>query len=113
LGNGKQVISWIHIEDLVRIYIDAIENKEWKGVYNATAPEPVCNKKLALTIAKQKNKIYIPVHVPVFVLKMMLGEMSIEVLKSTTVSSWKAEGEGFVFLFPTIETAVRKLEESP
>ncbi|GAC1427078.1 MAG: TIGR01777 family oxidoreductase [Flavisolibacter sp.] len=110
LGSGKQIISWVHIEDLVRIYLAALENDQWQGTYNAVSPEPVSNKTLIMTIAKEKNKLFIPVHVPDLLLKIILGEMSTEILKSTTVSSWKAEGEGFDFHFPTIEVAVRNLE---
>lgn len=112
LGNGKQIISWIHIDDLVRLYIEAIENNAWQEVYNAVAPNPVSNKKLILEMAKQRNKFYLPVHVPSIILKKMLGEMSIEVLKSTNVSSEKIERTGFQFLFPSIETAVRNLTAS-
>jgi hypothetical protein len=112
LGNGKQIISWIHIDDLVRMYIAAIENERMQGVYNAVAPNPVSNKVLVLQMAKQRGKFYLPVLVPSFALKMALGEMSIEVLKSATVSAAKIEASGFAFGFPTIETAIRQLGES-
>jgi NAD dependent epimerase/dehydratase family enzyme len=58
-----------------------------------------------------KGKFFIPIHVPAFVLKIMLGEMSIEVLKSTTVSSKKIQNAGFTFLYPIIETAISNLIE--
>jgi uncharacterized protein (TIGR01777 family) len=112
LGKGTQIVSWIYIEDLVRMYIDAIENKNRRGVYNAVAPVPVSNKDLILEIARQRNKIYVAGKVPEFVLKAMLGEMSIELLKSATVSAAKIEKEGFVFIFPSIQTAIRKLVAS-
>ncbi|HEY1021622.1 MAG TPA: TIGR01777 family oxidoreductase, partial [Flavisolibacter sp.] len=65
LGNGKQVVSWIHIRDLIRIFAAAIENDNWKGVYNAVAPNPVSNKTLILQIAKEKKgKFYVPFNVP-------------------------------------------------
>lgn len=109
LGNGKQVVSWIHIEDLVRMYVTALEDDSWMGTYNAVAPVPIINKELILSIARQKNKVFLPLPVPSFLLKALLGEMSIEVLKSTTVSSAKAEQKGFVFLYPTIDKAVGQL----
>lgn len=107
LGSGRQIISWIHIDDLVNMFITAIEREDISGVYNAVAPSPVSNKELILTLAKARNKFYIPVPVPSFVLKMMLGEMSIEILKSATVSSAKAERAGFSFRYADIKAAVK------
>ncbi len=110
LGNGKQVISWIHITDLVRLYIEAIENNQLSGVYNAVAPNPVNNKALISEMARQRKKFYIKAPVPAFVLKTMLGEMSVEVLKSATVSSHKIESTGFQFMFSDIGTAIHNLK---
>lgn len=112
LGSGKQMISWIHIDDLIRLYTSAIENNNWQGIYNAVAPNPVSNKELILQIAKQRNKFFLPFPVPAIALKVALGEMSIEVLKSVTVSSQKAAEEGFQFLYPTISKAVAALEHN-
>ncbi len=107
LGSGKQVVSWIHIDDLCRIYIEAIQNPNLQGAYNAVAPAPVSNRILTLELAKiVRNKFFIPVHVPSFVLKLMMGESSIEVLKSCTVSCEKIRQAGFAFLYPTIEPAL-------
>lgn len=108
LGNGKQVISWIHLEDLVRLYIMAIEDDNMRGAYNAVAPKPVSNKELTLQLARSlKGNFFIPVHVPSFVLKVVIGEMSIEVLKSATASCDKIHYSGFTFLYPTIEAALK------
>lgn len=104
LGNGRQVISWIHMDDVVRMFMMAIENEKIAGVYNAVAPQPVTNKQLVLQLARARNKFYIPVYVPSFVLKMMLGEMSVEVLKSVRVSSEKIEQAGFVFNYPGLQS---------
>jgi len=112
LGSGKQIMSWIHIDDLVRLFIYSIENSNLSGAYNTVAPNPVTNKELILQLAKAKNNFYLPVHVPSFVLKIILGEMSIEVLKSATVSSNKIESTGFSFLYPTIQSAIQKLAAS-
>ena len=110
LSHGKQTVSWIHIEDLCRMFIWAIENETATGSYNAVAPQPVSNKTLTLALAKaMKGKFYIPVHVPAFVLKLMMGQRSIEVLKSTTVSSEKITGAGFSFNYNTIEQALANL----
>ncbi len=110
LGSGKQVVSWIHIDDLCRMYIYAIENEKLSGTYNAVAPLPVNNKTLILKLSKMiRGEFYIPVYVPKFLLKIFLGERSIEILKSTTVSSEKIKNAGFIFLYPTVDAALKEL----
>ena len=112
LGAGRQRISWIHIDDLVRLYINAIESDDMRGVFNAVAPKPVSNKEFTLHLANAKRgKFFIPVHVPAFVLKIKLGELSIEVLKSATVSCDKIHYSGFTFLYPSIDAAFQNLYE--
>lgn len=111
LGTGRQMISWIHIDDMVRLYITAIEKENMNGVYNAVAPSPVTNKQLIMALARKKRgRFFIPVYVPSFVLKIMLGEMSIEVLKSATVSCEKLSKAGFVFQYPTITAAFKDIK---
>lgn len=108
LGGGRQMISWIQLDDLCRMYLFAIENEHMHGAYNAVAPSPVSNKELVITLATyMRGKFFIPIHVPSFVLKIVLGEMSIEVLKSATVSCEKIKNEGFTFLYPSIEAALK------
>lgn len=109
LGSGKQAISWIHMDDLCRMYLYCMGNEHVRGIYNAVAPEPVTNKTLILKTAKAVNRPYIPVHVPAFVLRVMLGEMSIEVLKSATVDGTKIRNAGFGFLYPSFDAAVNAL----
>lgn len=110
LGNGKQMISWIHIDDLCRMFLFAIENENMNGVYNAVAPNPVNNKTLTISLAKKMKRLfYIPFYVPIFILKIMLGGRSIEILKSTTVSCKKIMDEGFLFQYAGIDTALDDL----
>ncbi len=112
LDDGKQIISWIYIDDLCRLLLFAIEHENISGIYNAVAPQPVTNKELALVLAKNiRGNFFIPVHVPAFALKLALGELSVEVLKSTTVSSEKIIKAGFSFLYPSINTALENLEK--
>lgn len=108
LGNGKQIISWIHIDDLVQIFIEAVEDATMQGAYNAVAPNPVSNKELTIALATARGKFYIPVHVPSIILKVVLGEMSEEVLKSATVSAEKILATGFQFIYDRIEDALQK-----
>ena len=110
LGNGKQILSWIHLDDLVRIYIKAVEDPLMTGPYNAVAPSPVSNRTLVTTLAQTiRGKNYMSVHVPDFVLKLVLGELSVEVLKSSTVSADKIKSLGFIFQNPSIEAATLSL----
>ncbi len=110
LGSGKQIVSWIDMDDLCRMFIDAIENENISGTYNAVAPIPVSNKTLILCLAKIiSRKFFIPVHIPPFILKLLLGQRSIEVLKSTCVSCEKIQETGFIFLHPSIEDALQQL----
>lgn len=112
LGNGQQVISWIHVDDLCRMYIHAVEKEEMNGAYNAVAGHPVTNKYLTLALAKQmRGNFYIPIYIPSWVLKIVLGEMSIEVLKSATVNCRKIQATDFNFQYPTIEKALAALSK--
>ncbi|HSC36790.1 MAG TPA: TIGR01777 family oxidoreductase [Chitinophagaceae bacterium] len=114
LGSGSQVMSWIHIDDVCRIFLQALEDEQLHGVYNAVAPQPVSNKLLTLHLAKaMRGKFYLPVYVPSFLLKIVLGGMSIEVLKSATVSARKIHCTGFDFAYPSIDAALNALTCRP
>ena len=90
--------------------IFAIENDKINGTYNAVAPKPVSNKTLLVNLAKvMRGKFYLAIHVPALVLQLMLGQRSIEVLKSATVSCKKIIDSGFTFLYPDIDAAIKNL----
>lgn len=110
MGDGQQWVSWIHRQDLVRLYFNAIVNDRLNGVYNAVSPNPVTNEELVLALARAaKGKSFVSIHIPAFALKLALGEMSIEVLKSVKVSSDKIQETGFLFSYPTIAGAVEQV----
>jgi uncharacterized protein (TIGR01777 family) len=110
LGGGDQVVSWIHIDDLCRMFQYALDNEKIQGEYNTVSPQPVTNKNLMITLAKKvKGSFYIPIYVPSFVLKLALGELSVEILKSTKVSCEKIINSGFQFLYPSLEVALDDL----
>ena len=110
LGSGKQIISWIHLQDLCNLFLFAINNIAVEGVYNAVAPNPLSNRQFNQVLASYlyQNK-YITLPVPEFVLQIMLGEMSVEVLKSTRVSSRKIQDAGFVFQYPELQDAIQEI----
>lgn len=109
-GTGKQIMSWIHIDDISRMYCEAIENNYLSGVYNAVAPEPVSQKKLIISMAENlRHKFYSAMYIPKFLLELFLGKRSTEILKSATVSDKKIRSTGFTFLYPTLEAALEDL----
>ena len=107
-GSGKQWQSWIHIQDLARMYLFILE-KNLEGVYNAVAPNPVTNKELVKMIAGSiGKKIWLP-NIPATALKLALGEMSSTVLASQLVSSNKIEKAGFDFRYKNLPKALEDL----
>ena len=109
LGSGDQWMSWIHIEDLARLFVFALEKTTLQGVYNAAAPNPATNQQLTQAAAKAKGKPYLGIGVPGFALKLILGEMAAMVLGGNRVSSQKVQKAGFEFEFPDLEPALKDL----
>ncbi len=109
LGSGNQMVSWVHVTDLARMMLSAIEHEQISGTYNAVSPKPVSHKSLMHAFAKAKGGISIPVPVPAFMLNVMMGESSIEVLKSCTASAAKISGSGFQFNYANIDQAANDL----
>jgi len=110
MGNGKQIMSWIHIEDLCRLFVFAIENQKLTGVFNAVSPEPVSNLNFIKKLASiSNNRCFFLVHIPSSVLKIILGKMSIEILNSISVSASKIQNEGFIYNYPILDNALREL----
>ena len=109
LGNGKQYIPWIHLQDAVEMYLQAIDGQLPPDVYNMVAPNPVTNKELTQAVARQLRKpLWLP-NVPAFALKLALGEMSLVVLGSTKVSAQKIQNAGYQFKYDNITDALRNI----
>lgn len=109
IGSGEQYIPWIHLNDLCNMYVEAIENNEIKGIYNAVAPEHVTNKSLTKIIANKLNKpLWLP-NIPAFVIKLLLGKMAIIILEGSRVSSEKIMATGYKFKFSTLHEALENL----
>ena len=113
LGSGQQYVNWIHIDDICRMYMMAIQDTSMHGAYNAVAPHPVTNSKLTKAMAKvMKRPLWLP-PVPAFAIKLIAGEVATLVLKGDRISSSKIEKQGFRFRFSTIDEALRELYGQP
>jgi uncharacterized protein len=107
-GTGKQVQSWIHIEDLVNIYRFAAEN-QLSGVFNAVAPNPISDSVLTKTVAKILDKPLFMPNIPRFVMRLILGEMHELLFTDKNISAKKLQNAGFQFQFPEIEQALQNI----
>jgi uncharacterized protein (TIGR01777 family) len=105
LGDGKQWVPWIHIDDLVRLTQQAIADPKLTGPVNAVAPDPVRNDVLTQAIAHQLHRPAF-LRAPAFALKLVLGEISGELLGSRRCIPRKAEAAGFRFTHATLESAL-------
>lgn len=108
LGSGKQYFSWIHIDDLCRLFIQAIEDPKYLGVFNAVAPNPVTNKEFTQTLAEVMHRPLTGLKVPAFGLKMVLGEMSEVLLEGQRVSCDKLLKQGFTFEYNYLQEALQQ-----
>lgn len=110
LGDGQQWMSWIHINDIARIFIFSLENSLAKGSINAAAPEPVRNERFTVTLARALGRsVFLPV--PKAALKLGLGEASSVILDSQRVLPVHLQELGFKFDFGEIKTAIDDLCE--
>lgn len=109
LGNGKQILSWIHLDDICLQMIHGIENENMHGIYNGVSPSPSPQRAFILAIRKHLNKWSIPIPVPSSILQLLMGERSSIVLNSSIVSSEKIKKSGYEFKFPTLESALNNI----
>lgn len=104
-GNGQQWQSWIHINDLARMFLFVLE-EGLEGIFNGVAPNPVTNAKLTKELAKVLNKpLFLP-NVPKVMMELILGEMAYLLFVSQRVSSKRIEKKGFVFNYRNVCSAL-------
>jgi len=106
-GSGRQMQSWIHVDDLAGIYY-YILNEELENIYNAVAPFPVTNQELTKQIAKALDKPYFLPNIPQFAMRMILGEMHTLLFDSQNVSAKKIISEGYQFKYLSLEKALKE-----
>lgn len=109
LGSGRQQMSWIHLHDLCRLFLFALENEQLQGAYNGVGLGWATNRDMTKAIARAlKKPLWLP-PIPAVVLKMVLGEMADLVLQGSKVSSQKIQQAGFTFEFSQLDAALNDL----
>jgi uncharacterized protein len=103
-GSGKQIVPWIHQHDLNRLFHFLITQQSCQGVYNAVA-SPNSNQEALIDQIKKvlQRKTWLTLRIPSFLLKIILGELSVELLKSNKVYNDKIKKAGFQFDYPALE----------
>lgn len=108
IGSGRQWFSWIHIEDLVSLIIQALTQPDMEGVYNATSPKPVRMNDLSQTMGDVMNRpSWLPV--PAFALEALLGDGAIVVLEGQQVLPKRTLESGFKYQYPNLQPALKEI----
>lgn len=108
IGTGEQWQSWIHIDDLIAMFMEAINSSQWEGVVNAVAPEPVKNQKFTNCLERTLGVTAV-MPIPAHALELIMGEMSEILLDSQRVLPKKALEFGFQFQFKRLDLALQNL----
>lgn len=107
LGSGNQYMSWIHVEDLAGMYVEAVKNESLNGIFNGTAPYPATNKEFTTTLGKTlKRPTVLPA--PAFAIKAIFGEMSTVLLDGQKVLPKKFKDINYRYRYPTLEMALKE-----
>jgi len=108
LGRGTQSMAWIHVQDVSRIFVHALEHN-LNGIYNAVGPEIVSNQDFMQILADVMEKPLLLPNVPEFLIRLVFGEKSDLVLKGVKLSSKKIQSTGFDFDYPTLNSALMQI----
>lgn len=109
IGSGKQYMPWIHIEDMVRIYEEALFNPGFNGIYNAVSSEYIDNYYFSKSLAKAHHKPFFMPKVPALLLKLLYGKMAEMLLTGSRISNKRLVETGFSFKFSTVNQALENL----
>ena len=108
LGNGKQWMSWIHIDDYVAILLELLRDEQASGPYNMTAPHPATNREFTATLARALHRPA-PFLMPSWLLKSVMGERACLLLEGQKVLPQKIESAGYRFAFAKLPDALQDL----
>jgi uncharacterized protein len=108
IGSGRQWFSWIHRDDLVNLIVQALNDSQMEGIYNATAPNPVRMAEFCRTLGKVLNRpSWLPV--PDFVLETILGDGAQVVLEGQQVLPKRTEASGFTYHYAQVKDALDEI----
>jgi uncharacterized protein (TIGR01777 family) len=108
MGDGRQWMSWIALEDVVALIRWLVQNEQAAGAYNATAPTPVMNAEFTAALGRALHRpAWLPA--PAFALRLLLGEMAELLLTGQRVLPTRALREGFVFRYATLPAAFKSI----
>jgi uncharacterized protein (TIGR01777 family) len=107
-GNGQQTQSWIHVDDLVNLSLQAATD-QWEGIFNAVSPQPVSQKEFTRTLAKAMRRPYFMPSLPQLPIRLVMGEMSTLIFNSQNVSAAKVVQKGFMYQYPDLFPAIKSL----
>jgi len=106
VAGGAQYLPWIHVDDLVGIYLAALDGQEWRGPVNGTAPEPVTNKAFSKALGRALGRpAFAPV--PAAAIKLLYGEMAEIVTTGQRAVPRRTQALGFAYAHPDLDEALR------
>jgi hypothetical protein len=106
VAGGDQYMAWIHVDDVVGLYLAAIDGEEWDGAVNASAPEPVTNAAFSKALGRALHRpAFAPV--PALAVRALYGEMAEIVTEGQRVVPRRAQALGYEFAHPDLEEALR------
>ena len=106
-ATGRQWMSWIHVDDIIGLFLLALDNPDARGPINGTAPNPARNVDFSRALAKTLHRPFLPFGPPDLLLEVMLGEMAKVVTKGQKVLPSRAEELGYRFLHPDLAEALK------
>jgi uncharacterized protein (TIGR01777 family) len=106
VAGGDQYMPWIHVDDLVALYLRALDDDGWSGAYNGSAPEPVTNKAFGKALGKALHRPAIA-PVPAFALRLLYGDMAEIVTEGQRAVPERPLAGGFTFRHPDLDEALR------
>ena len=109
LPNGKQMISWIHINDLLKIILNTVKTDQYSEVVNVVSPNPVSLEEMIKSLNMVQNKKRITTSMPAFPVRLIAGDMSEIVLSDQHVIPEKLKNAGFIWDYPELIPALRSL----